>query len=152
MSDLYYLCYKSEMANKLDSDERGAQVSSILESARRRNSASKVTGCLLFTHDYFFQVLEGNEDAVLSTFERIKHDPRHRSIEVLSQGELEKRKFPESWMGFSEHAVSHDDLFTEIGDAIADTKGNLSYAEAMVVLSNVAQLMSPSVQTRAAAS
>ncbi|WP_417684389.1 BLUF domain-containing protein [Roseibium sp.] len=152
MSDLYYLCYRSETSSELNPDERSDEVEHILASARRNNSAAKVTGCLLFTHDFFFQVLEGPKEAVCATFKRICNDPRHRAINVLSEGSLERRKFPENWMGFSEYAVPYDALISEIGDAIAESQGNLSYAEAMVILSNVAHLMDPSSDIRATGS
>lgn len=151
MQDLFYLCYKSEMSDTQDRAVADTQVANILDAARRHNSSARVTGCLLFTHDYFFQILEGSEKDVKTTFARISKDTRHKNIEVLSQGALDMRRFPESWMGFSEHAVSEEALFGEIGEAIADADGNLTYSEAMVVLSNIAHLMDPSSDQRATA-
>ncbi|MEJ8474117.1 BLUF domain-containing protein [Roseibium algae] len=151
MSDLFYLCYKSTISISSDFESHDDKVSNIVETARRKNSAENVTGCLLFTKDYFFQVLEGTEETVRATFDRIRQDTRHQDIQILSEGELDSRKFPNSWMGFSEHAVSHDTLFSEIGSAIADAGGNLTYADTMVVLSNVATLMAPRGNGQAAA-
>ena|ERR1700712_5794921 len=50
--------------------------------------------------DTFIQTLEGDEDAVDTTFARIEQDPRHRNIYIALREEVETRAFPDWSMGF----------------------------------------------------
>ena len=65
----------------------------IVEVARRRNAAAGVTGALLHGARRFAQVLEGPRDAVLDTFERIRHDPRHDEVRRLRLERIGARAF-----------------------------------------------------------
>lgn len=73
----------------------------ILASARRHNVVEGITGSLICREDLFVQMLEGNDDAVQKTFERIKRDDRHTDIANVWTGKIDKRLFPE-W------AMRHD--------------------------------------------
>jgi hypothetical protein len=53
-----------------------------------------VGGLLLYAGGYFCQVLEGPEDAVDTTFQRIAADPRHRDVKVLVREEVPRRRYP----------------------------------------------------------
>jgi len=44
----------------------------LLKTCRTNNGVKNITGILLYSHDTFFQVLEGDEATVESTFESIK--------------------------------------------------------------------------------
>jgi hypothetical protein len=46
------------------------------------------------------QVLEGGQEDVKATFERISRDSRHQDIVILLEGDLPERDFPQWWMGF----------------------------------------------------
>ena len=50
----------------------------------------------------FLQALEGPEDAVRATMQRISHDQRHRSIIKLHEGYHDERLFREWAMGFED--------------------------------------------------
>lgn len=52
--------------------------------ASLNNSKSDVTGVLISVHDYFFQILEGEATVLDTLLEKIRHDPRHRDLTVLS--------------------------------------------------------------------
>lgn len=65
----------------------------------QRNKIEKITGMLLFDGKHFMQVLEGQEKKVLTLFELIKADPRHKNIEALIQNPIEKRNFGDWAMG-----------------------------------------------------
>lgn len=68
-------------------------VGEILSASRRNNAASGVTGLLLYDGRRFLQALEGEMAMVHATFERIKADPRHRAIVLLSSAEVGARAF-----------------------------------------------------------
>ena len=81
----------------------------ILDEAIAFNKRSDISGCLLYDQGYFVQILEGERTVVEVLYQKIKKDPRHFQIDVLSKGESQNRIF-KSWnMGF----INMDDL--EIG-------------------------------------
>ena len=65
-----------------------------------RNQELDITGLLLHREGSFFQVLEGEEDAVRQVFDKIQRDPRHERIKVLFEGPIEAREFADWRMGF----------------------------------------------------
>jgi hypothetical protein len=68
-------------------------VDDILKVSRRNNGAAGVTGLLLFDGRRFLQALEGEATLVNATYQRIKADPRHRAIVLLSSNEVDSRAF-----------------------------------------------------------
>jgi hypothetical protein len=81
-------------------DERGAaDIAQILETSRINNAAVGVTGALMFNAGYFAQVLEGPQEAVEATFERIQQDQRHGDVSLMSF-EPAERTFADWSMAF----------------------------------------------------
>ena len=72
----------------------------LLTEARRINTSRDITGLLLHRDRSFYQVLEGAEDIVRQTFDSIEKDKRHTAIDVLFEGEVDEREFPDWQMGF----------------------------------------------------
>ena len=72
----------------------------LLSEARRINTSRDITGLLLHRDRSFYQVMEGPEEVVRETFENIEKDERHTAIDVLFEGEVEEREFPDWQMGF----------------------------------------------------
>ena len=80
----------------------------LLIDSRENNQKFDITGSLLCRADIYLQMLEGPEDLVLETFDKIQKDDRHINIEVLLQERnIASRLFPdwamkddpvESWM------------------------------------------------------
>lgn len=68
-------------------------VTDILKASRRNNAAAGVTGVLVFDGRRFLQALEGETAEVNATYQRIKADPRHRAIVLLSSNHVEERAF-----------------------------------------------------------
>ncbi len=93
---LYHLGYVSTQTHPMG----GKELLKILKSARRSNEDVEITGLLLHREDSFFQVLEGEEDAVRQVFDKIQGDPRHERIKVLFEGPIEAREFADWRMGF----------------------------------------------------
>ncbi len=73
---------------------------SILAASRRNNAAAGLTGLLLFNGQRFLQHLEGEEAMVMRAYDRIKVDPRHRAIVLLSRKHLPERVFAHWDMAF----------------------------------------------------
>ena len=73
--------------------DRSADLADILQQSRHNNAIDGVTGLLYSDGKRFLQVLEGPDEAVAPTFERIRADPRHRAIVILSDRQVEEREF-----------------------------------------------------------
>ena len=76
-----------------------AALSAILESARRHNEKTGITGMLFYRDGRFLQVLEGESDLVMATYERIVKDARHNELVLLLRDEIEQRDFKDWSMG-----------------------------------------------------
>ncbi|MBT8289845.1 MAG: BLUF domain-containing protein [Muriicola sp.] len=72
------------------------QIQEMLVKAQNFNHEQGITGCLLYYQGEFIQYLEGNQYKVLTLFDKIKVDPRHKDVELLSYEEREGRAF-EKW-------------------------------------------------------
>ena len=66
----------------------------ILADARTYNPKNHITGALICREDIFLQLLEGPEDKILLTYNRILNDDRHLDIELLVQEPCDDRLFP----------------------------------------------------------
>lgn len=95
---MYELVYNS-IAVPQDPDD--AALLRILAGARNRNRALGVTGLLLYHRGEFVQLLEGERDAVRKIyFDVILRDPRHTSVNLCWDFDIERRSFPDWSMGF----------------------------------------------------
>ena len=93
---LFHLGYVSTETGDLGS----SGMVELLTEARRINTSRDITGLLLHRDRSFYQVLEGAEDLVRQTFDSIEKDERHTAIDVLFEGEVDEREFPDWQMGF----------------------------------------------------
>ena len=100
MSHIQKVVYCSRNLIEGDAATRDAEISQILETARKNNSQVNVTGALLFSTDHFAQVLEGPQQAVEAIFERIQHDSRHGDVTILESLTSEQRDFSEWSMAY----------------------------------------------------
>ncbi|MBB5710404.1 BLUF domain-containing protein [Sphingomonas xinjiangensis] len=76
----------------------GAQAvdpATILATSRVNNTRDSITGLLYSDGTRFLQALEGPADKVQAAYTRIKADPRHRAVVMLSEREIETREFGE---------------------------------------------------------
>jgi hypothetical protein len=69
------------------------QLKDILAIARRRNRQNGITGLLIADGKRFLQALEGEGPIIEATFARIKNDPRHFAVVMLSMKEIVRREF-----------------------------------------------------------
>jgi len=90
------LIYVSTSVKLLNDEE----LLDILKISRENNSSKDVTGLLLYKGGNFMQVLEGSEEAVEALYEKIKVDPRHKDVNVLSREQISARQFPAWEMAF----------------------------------------------------
>jgi hypothetical protein len=72
----------------------------ILNTSRLYNKANDITGMLVYLHEKFIQVLEGEYEAVNKVYNEIKQDLRHRKVTTVLEGNTEQRIFKDWSMGF----------------------------------------------------
>ncbi len=82
-----------------------AILSSILIDARRLNARDDITGALICRADVYLQLLEGPEENVMRTLERIKRDDRHLEVTLHVAETVSERMFAE-WAMLHDPATS----------------------------------------------
>lgn len=96
---IYHLCYVSTACDCL----RYEDFKKILESAQTNNNQKQITGMLVYCNNHFFQILEGEKNDVLDTYENILVDSRHDNLIKLQEGFIEKRQFERWEMAFKSY-------------------------------------------------
>lgn len=92
---LMRLAYASEATFHEKPEEQGVEpsVARILMASRRNNAKNQIVGGLYYGNGYFFQYLEGEEEAVEGLYDRISQDDRHRNVTTLIHESLPERTF-----------------------------------------------------------
>jgi hypothetical protein len=90
------MIYTSEAKKKFSPGELQA----LMLTARRNNDRSGITGMLLYEDGTFLQVLEGENEVVETTYQRIAADKRHHKIMLIARFEIDHRSFHDWEMGF----------------------------------------------------
>ena len=75
------------------------ELAGLMEQSRSNNLRGELTGMLLYCEGSFFQVLEGEEEAVRSVYRSIEKDPRHEDMVKIIEEEIEERAFGDWSMG-----------------------------------------------------
>ncbi|KMQ75758.1 BLUF domain-containing protein [Marinobacter subterrani] len=92
---LMRLAYASEATFEAKPVEKGVEphVARILMTSRKNNARGKLVGGLYYGNNRFFQYLEGDEDEVRKTYDRILQDDRHRNVVTLIEEPVADRTF-----------------------------------------------------------
>lgn len=92
----------------------------ILATSRRNNARDGITGLLYADGVRFLQALEGEEAVVEAAFERIRADPRHRAVVVLSRRAVASREFGPWDMAARGHDAEGDAFVARIERLVAN--------------------------------
>ena len=68
----------------------------IAEVAIERNQADNITGILCYGNGYFFQCVEGSEQALTNLKNRLLVDDRHKDLKIFDFSAIDERRF-EGW-------------------------------------------------------
>lgn len=123
---LAFFLYRSSAADGLADGD----LQEILKTARSRNQAQRLTGCLHHEDGLFFQWLEGPAVAMGPVVASILGDDRHRDIMVLDQGALDHRRFQDWRMRFSDR--DHASLLDWFAGSNTSTVDRQDYAGGIV--------------------
>ena len=80
-------------------DNTQPAVQAILDSARRHNQDSGVTGILVYGGGVFMQAIEGGRQVVSDLYGTISRDARHKDVVLLHYEEIVERRFGSWTMG-----------------------------------------------------
>lgn len=107
----------------------------ILQSCKKNNPGSGISGALMFSNDFFAQVLEGDRKAVTETFCRISQDKRHGDIVILHAHPVEQRLFGGWAMSFAGQSEASEALYNKYSTYASFNPAKMSGAslEALVV-------------------
>lgn len=94
---IFSLLYISSVSPKLTLQD----IPSILEHAKANNIKHGISGFLLFKSGSFIQLLEGNQQDVMQTYQRIRADARHNHAIILLKENIEKRNFSDYHSAFN---------------------------------------------------
>ena len=136
LKQLAYLSYCSQAQLPLEP----AQLDRILEASKRNNHRDGITGLLTFSGEVFVQFLEGPPAALLGLMDRLKADPRHRNIIVLSEGADHERILP----GWDMELVTREQAHKALRDALGEAD---SY-EKVIGLSSLLARLEPALHRK----
>jgi hypothetical protein len=92
----------------------------ILAASRANNRRDGITGFLYSDGRRFLQALEGPAEQVAATIERIRTDPRHRAIVILSRREVAAREFGDWAMAHCTPGGDSDAFIARIAELTAN--------------------------------
>lgn len=98
MSQLIQIIYCSAAKHHFSKSE----LAHLLAKSRSNNLKNSVTGMLLYAEGSFFQVLEGEPEAVERLFETIRQDRRHKDVTLIIHEPIAERAFGDWTMGYSD--------------------------------------------------
>jgi len=90
---IFELIYRSVMST----DASPSCVADIVRASRGYNQQHGITGLLVFDGEKFWQLLEGDCDAVVALTNRIERDTRHRDFHITHQGFRDSRRRFGNW-------------------------------------------------------
>lgn len=95
-------------------------IDQILAASRRNNHADGITGLLLYDGYRFLQALEGEPARVQRAYERIKADPRHRALVLLSSHEVTERAFGNWSMASQRVGIANGQTVADLVDSLTE--------------------------------
>ena len=92
------------------------EIQKILQSCEKNNPSLNITGVLLYSDRKFIQMVEGESNVLTKLYDKIKEDPRHSNVMMISYGPIKEKSFPSWHMGARQIKGSEVDFKTTISD------------------------------------
>ncbi len=90
------LIYRSHIQQNIDEE----MIIQMLADANQKNKQLGISGLLFYDAPFFFQVIEGPEEAVKVLYEKILQDTRHSNVVLLTHENIKFRQYPNFGMYF----------------------------------------------------
>ena len=113
---MYELLYASLATDSIT----GPEVKKILQASKANNEKHGITGMLVYSETEFVQLLEGEQIAVKTLYNKIRQDKRHRNTKIFYEGAIRSRSF-DSWAMASQSLKVAIEKNNEIGEMINET-------------------------------
>lgn len=114
-SPAYQLVYCSQNIVYAQYKEPLQAYREIFDSSKLNNVKNDITGCLLFDHTFFLQILEGPQHEIYSMFKKIEKDQRHSRVSLLHFAQEDARLFPRWAMAGSLRTPQQDAIYAKYG-------------------------------------
>src|SRR6476661_2987458 len=101
-------------------DLEAPDLESIHRTARELNALEGITGLLIFNGTHFLQVIEGDPQAIDDLVERLRRDPRHSSVEIRDEHQIEQRSFPDWSMELVRVSASYFEAKETLSEKLLD--------------------------------
>jgi hypothetical protein len=93
------------------------EIKKILQSCERNNANIDITGVLLYSDTHFVQYIEGEYKVIISLYDKIKADDRHKNAILVTSLPIKERSFPSWQMGSKKFDMKSVEFQTSIDDA-----------------------------------
>ncbi|WP_123772419.1 BLUF domain-containing protein [Zobellia sp. OII3] len=93
---MYTLLYISKYRKTLTDSE----IDTMVQTSGAYNASKDITGCLITYKGKCVQILEGPETEIKKLYSRVKSDPRHYEVHILSENPIDERAFPQFAMSY----------------------------------------------------
>jgi hypothetical protein len=101
MDKLIQLVYISRSTEQHESNNNiPASVARILLKSRTNNVKNNIVGVLYFSHNCFYQCIEGTESAIDTLYEKLLQDPRHKDLKIIHKQSIDSLSFSKWSMKF----------------------------------------------------
>jgi len=110
---LVHLSYCSQAISHLGQ----AELDSLLDQSKKNNQRDGITGLLTYSGDLFIQFIEGPQTSIDRLMYRLRGDPRHRNLVILTEGPQPQRLLPDWEM----ELVGTDEAHHLLREALRET-------------------------------
>lgn len=97
------------------------EIQKILAACQRNNSDKYITGVLLYSGTHFVQYLEGDYRKIVSLYDNIKEDDRHKNVVMITSSPIKERSFPSWQMGAKKFDDNSIEFQTEMDPSEKET-------------------------------
>jgi hypothetical protein len=102
------------------------EIERIFASATYHNPSLEVTGVLIYSDEKFFQYVEGEYRAITLLYDKIKLDPRHSDVALLSMGPIKVKGFANWSMGRKKIQPDELEVLLADGTTLASSLSDLA--------------------------
>ncbi len=112
-------------------------IDDILQTSKRNNKKSHITGLLCFNRKYFLQCIEGSREQVNRTYNKILQDKRHHDVIMLGYEEINERSFNDWDMGFIAESSFTKEMITRFTPTSDFDPYNMNARSALLMLESL---------------
>lgn len=95
-------CYQLIFTSRATVEVTIQMLLELMQKAEQHNNQNSISGLLLYANNRFIQLIEGrHREPVRTLFSKIKKDPRHTNVNVITAGEGHEMHMSAWVMGFS---------------------------------------------------